>query len=98
MSDPRIYGSKRLYRAKEGRVIAGVCAGLGAYFGVDPTLVRLAFVFVSFFGGLGILFYLGAWIVLPEEGDNSSIAENLVNKQRQRQQTDSRDDEPWTSA
>jgi phage shock protein C len=98
MSDPRIYGSKRLYRAREGRVIAGVCAGLGAYVGVDPTLVRLAFVFLSFFGGLGILFYLGAWIVLPEEGDNASIAETFVNKQRQRQQTGNRENGPWTSA
>ena len=76
-------GTKRLYRPREGRVIAGVCAGLAAYFGVDPTLVRLAFALVTVFGGIGILLYLVAWIVIPEEGgDGASIAENFVSKQR----------------
>ena len=83
MNEPSSNGTKRLYRAREGRVVAGVCAGLAAYFGVDPTLVRLAFVLVTLFGGLGVLFYLCAWIVIPEEGGNgTSIAEDLVNKQR----------------
>ena len=83
MNEPSSNGTKRLYRAREGRVVAGVCAGLGAYFSVDPTLVRLAFVLVTLFGGLGVLFYLFAWIVIPEEGgDGTSIAENLVNKRR----------------
>jgi phage shock protein C len=83
MNEPSSNGTKRLYRAREGRVVAGVCAGLAAYFSVDPTLVRLAFVLVTLFGGLGVLFYLFAWIVIPEEGgDGTSIAENLVNKRR----------------
>ena len=72
-----------MYRPRDGRVVAGVCAGLAAYFGVDPTLVRLAFALVTVFGGLGILIYLCAWVVIPEEGgDGSSIAETFVNKQR----------------
>ena len=76
-------GTKRLYRAREGRVVAGVCAGLAAYFGIDPTLVRLAFALVTVFGGLGVLVYLCAWVVIPEEGDDgTSIAETLVNKRR----------------
>jgi phage shock protein PspC (stress-responsive transcriptional regulator) len=63
--------------------VAGVCAGLAAYFGVDPTLVRLGFALVTIFGGLGVLLYLCAWVVIPEEGgDGASIAETLVNKQR----------------
>ena len=83
MNEPSSNGTKRLYRVREGRVVAGVCAGLAAYFSVDPTLVRLAFVLVTLFGGLGVLFYLFAWIVIPEEGgDGTSIAENLVNKRR----------------
>ncbi len=82
MSEPFGNGTKRLYRLREGRVIAGVCAGLAAYFGIDPNLTRLMFVFASFFGGLGILVYLGAWVVIPEEGETSSIAESFVNKQR----------------
>jgi len=83
MNEPSSNGTKRLYRRREGRVVAGVCAGLAAYFGIDPTLVRLAFAVVTVFGGIGILVYLVAWIVIPEEGgDGSSIAESFVSKQR----------------
>jgi phage shock protein PspC (stress-responsive transcriptional regulator) len=92
MTEPSDNGTKRLYRAREGRVVAGVCAGLAAYFGIDPTLIRLATVILSFWG-VGIVFYLGAWIVIPEAGESSSIAENFVNKQRR-----NRDNDPWTSA
>jgi len=83
MNEPSSNGTKRLYRPRDGRVVAGVCAGLAAYFGVDPTLVRLAFALLTVFGGIGILLYLCAWIVIPEEGgDGTSIAESLVNKRR----------------
>jgi phage shock protein C len=83
MTEPSSNGSKRLYRTREGRVVAGVCAGLAAYFGIDPTLVRLAFALFTIFGGAGVLLYLVAWIVIPEDdGDGSSIAENFVSKRR----------------
>jgi phage shock protein PspC (stress-responsive transcriptional regulator) len=75
-------GTKRLYRIRDGRLVAGVCAGIAAYFGVDPTLVRLAFVLLTVFGGIGILLYLGAWLVIPDETDGMSIAESVVNKRR----------------
>lgn len=83
MNEPNSSGTKRLYRAREGRIVAGVCAGLATYFGVDPTLVRLAFALITVFGGFGVLLYLVAWVVIPEEGgDGASIAENVVNKRR----------------
>lgn len=83
MTEPSSNGTKRLYRPHEGRVVAGVCAGLAVYFGIDPTLVRLAFALLTIFGGAGILLYLCAWIVIPEKGgDGSSIAENFVSKRR----------------
>jgi phage shock protein PspC (stress-responsive transcriptional regulator) len=83
MTEPSSNGNKRLYRIREGRVVAGVCAGLAAYFGIDPTLVRLAFALFTIFGGAGVLLYLVAWIVIPEDdGDGSSIAENFVSKRR----------------
>jgi phage shock protein C len=83
MTEPSSNGTKRLYRIREGRVVAGVCAGLAAYFGIDPTLVRLAFALFTIFGGAGLLLYLVAWIVIPEnDGDGSSIAENFVSKRR----------------
>jgi phage shock protein C len=58
---------KRLYRSREDRMIAGVCGGLGEYFGIDPTLVRLLFVFAALFYGPGILAYLILMLVVPEE-------------------------------
>jgi phage shock protein C len=83
MTEPSINPSKRLYRTREGRIVAGVCSGIAAYFGIDPTLVRLAFAVFTIFGGAGILVYLLAWIVIPEEGgDGSSIAESFVSKRR----------------
>jgi phage shock protein PspC (stress-responsive transcriptional regulator) len=82
MTEPNINPSKRLYRTREGRIIAGVCTGIAAYFGIDPTLVRLAFAVLTIFGGAGILIYLIAWIVIPEEGDGSSIAESFVSNRR----------------
>ena len=82
MTEPNLTPSKRLSRTREGRVVAGVCAGIAAYFGVDPTLVRLAFAVLTVFGGAGVLLYLVAWIVIPDEGDGASIAETVVTKRR----------------
>ena len=59
--------TKKLYRSRENRMIAGVCGGLGDYFEIDPTLVRLALVFFSLWWGGGILLYLLAWFIIPEE-------------------------------
>src|SRR5450755_2569293 len=75
-------GTKRLYRRRDGRLVAGVCAGVADYFGVDVTLVRLAFAVFTIFWGLGALLYLAAWAVIPEEGQKASIVENVINKQR----------------
>jgi phage shock protein C len=82
MNEPNSNGKKRLYRLQYGRLVAGVCTGLGDYFGIDPTLVRLAFVLLTFIGGFGALLYLCAWIVIPDETDGTSIAESFVNKRR----------------
>ena len=77
-------GGKRLLRLRQGRIVAGVCAGLGAYFGVDVNLVRLAFGVLTVFYGLGILLYLIAWLILPEEGEDGSIVESFVGKRSSR--------------
>jgi phage shock protein C len=57
---------KRLYRSRNDRTLAGVCAGIAEYFGWDPTLVRLAWVLLTLLGGSGILLYLIMWLVVPE--------------------------------
>lgn len=59
--------NKQLYRSKKNRIIGGVCGGLGEYFDVDPTLIRLVWVIVFLMGGSGLLVYIIFWIILPEE-------------------------------
>lgn len=59
---------RRLYRSKTDSTIGGVCGGLGKYFSIDPTLIRLVFVLLAVFGGGGVLIYLILWIVIPLEG------------------------------
>ena len=59
--------SDRLHKSSTNRVIAGVCGGLGEYFGVDATIVRLLFVLLAIFHGIGVLAYIVLWIVMPRE-------------------------------
>lgn len=60
---------KRLYRSKKERIIAGVCGGIGIYFGIDPTLVRLLYIMTTVITGVlpGIIVYIIAVIIIPEE-------------------------------
>ena len=59
---------KRLYRSRTNHVIAGVCGGLGAYFSVDPVIIRIAWVLGTLAtAGTGVLAYLAFWIFVPEE-------------------------------
>ena len=56
----------RMYRDTDHRVIGGVCSGLGAYWGVDPVIIRVIFVALILAGGIGALVYLILYIVIPE--------------------------------
>lgn len=56
---------KKLYRSDEGKMIAGVCAGIGEYFSIDPTVVRLGFIIFACMGGSGILAYIIASVIIP---------------------------------
>ncbi len=60
---------KKLYRSERERMIAGVCGGLSEYFDVDPVVVRLLWVIVTCFVGSGILLYILACIIMPNESD-----------------------------
>lgn len=75
---------KTLTRTRDGRMIAGVCSGAGAYFGIDPNLIRLGLAISLIFGGVGILIYAIGWLLIPEEGHSTSILQDLINKQRQK--------------
>lgn len=59
---------KHLYRSKKNRLIAGVCGGIGEFLEVDATIIRLLWVFVTLLSmGLGVIAYIIAWIIVPEE-------------------------------
>jgi len=58
---------KRLHRSMQERKLAGVCGGLGDYFGFDPVFFRLFFLFSILFGGLGLIAYLALWLLVPEQ-------------------------------
>ena len=58
---------KRLYRSRDNRMIAGVCAGLGEYISIDPTIVRLLFVLVLYLSEATFWAYLIMMLIIPEE-------------------------------
>jgi phage shock protein PspC (stress-responsive transcriptional regulator) len=64
--------TKRLYRSQNDRMIGGVCAGLGEYLGIDPTIIRLLFAFTTIWGGAGALIYLVMLLVVPEEPQDAT--------------------------
>jgi len=61
---------KKLYRLKSDRKVAGVCSGIGQYFNIDPTIIRLLWVMSIFCFGGGIIAYILAIIIIPVEPDN----------------------------
>lgn len=58
---------KKLYKSRKDRKLSGVCGGLGQYFNVDSTLIRLIWILFVFFGGTGILAYLVCALIIPDE-------------------------------
>ena len=72
---------KKFRRKSKGKVLGGVCAGLADYFNIDVSLIRLAMVLLALADGLGILFYILAWIVVPEEDGEEKKEEGKVEEQ-----------------
>jgi phage shock protein C len=66
---------KKLTRSKDNRIIAGVCGGLGAYLDIDPNIIRILWALVSVIGYIitGIVVYIIAWALIPEEGEEEVI-------------------------
>jgi phage shock protein PspC (stress-responsive transcriptional regulator) len=73
---------KRLERSSDDKWIAGVSGGLGRYFDLTPAVFRLGFVVLTLLGGAGILVYIAAALVMPKEGDERSIAEDILANRR----------------
>jgi phage shock protein PspC (stress-responsive transcriptional regulator) len=72
LDEPQV--TKKLFRDPEKKVLGGVSAGMAAYFGIDVVVVRLLFIILTVFGGLGVITYIVLWIVLPEA---KSITEKM---------------------
>jgi phage shock protein PspC (stress-responsive transcriptional regulator) len=81
-SDNGARSEQRLHRRRHGRMVAGVAAGMADYFDIDPTMVRIGFVVLSLMGGLAIPLYVAGWLLIPEEGAELSVAEDLLAPER----------------
>ncbi|MFW6149025.1 MAG: PspC domain-containing protein [Atribacterota bacterium] len=64
--------AKKLYRSKKDSMIAGVCGGIAEYFDIDSTLVRLLAILIVFLGGVGVIVYIIAWIIIPENPEQKT--------------------------
>jgi phage shock protein PspC (stress-responsive transcriptional regulator) len=71
---------RMLRRRSSDRVVGGVASGLGDYFNVDPLLIRIGFVGLMVFGGMGIFLYVAAWLLMPDETTERSIAQRVLDR------------------
>lgn len=76
------FWATRPRRPRQGRMVAGVAAGIGRRYGIDPVIVRVALVVATVWGGAGVLFYLLAWLTLAEENDEASGLEAMLGQGR----------------
>ncbi len=70
---------KKLYRSVSKKMVAGTCAGVGDYFNIDETVVRLIFAILTVVTGVfpGLFIYMLAWIIIPEEGDHDRYTDMI---------------------
>ncbi|KJK52572.1 hypothetical protein UK23_03555 [Lentzea aerocolonigenes] len=76
----REFWAHRPVRPRAGRKLGGVATGIAMRYQIDPVIVRIAFVALALSGGVGVPMYLAGWLLLPEEGDQVSPLEALLNK------------------
>lgn len=81
-TDSLVDDLRALRRARDGRVVAGVCTGVGRQLGVDPVVLRVVMAVLTLFGGVGLLLYAAGWLLLPDEGDELSILEQQLGRRR----------------
>ncbi len=78
---------KKLYRSRSDRMIGGVCGGLGEYFGIDTTVVRLGFISFALLGGHGLLIYLVCLILIPLEPLSAPVEKSTLDTSSTSQQS-----------
>ena len=64
--------TRKLYRSRTDRKLAGICGGLAQYFNADTTLIRVLFVVLALLGGPGLVIYLLMWILVPQEPEDAA--------------------------
>src|SRR3954468_6820393 len=75
---------RRVERSRDERMVAGVAGGLGRYFDLHPMFFRGVFVVLTLLGGSGLLIYLAAALIMPNEGEQDSIASDRLKRYRDR--------------
>jgi phage shock protein PspC (stress-responsive transcriptional regulator) len=76
--EPQSTATRRLVRRSDDRYLAGVAGGVADYFAIDPVFVRIAFVVLTFVGGAGAIAYVAGWLLIPEEGEETSVGEDAL--------------------
>lgn len=76
--EPQPRPARRLTRSRRPKVVAGVCSGLGRYFDLDPVVFRVPLAVISVIGGLGLVFYGAAWLLIPAENERQNEARWLL--------------------
>lgn len=71
---------RTLYRSRKNRIIAGVCGGIGEYLDIDPAIIRVAWLLLTFLGGMSIIVYILAWVVIPDEKTKKNVIEEWSSK------------------
>lgn len=75
---------KKLYRDTKNEMLAGVCAGIAKYFDIDPTVIRLIWVVITFAGGSGLIAYIICALIIPEEPDFTEVDwQNIENENKE---------------
>ncbi|MGQ0465816.1 MAG: PspC domain-containing protein [Sporichthyaceae bacterium] len=73
-------GPRRIRRSVRDRMLAGVCGGVGEALGIDPVVIRVAVVVLTFFGGAGVVAYIAGWLLLPDAGGASPVRRALARR------------------
>jgi phage shock protein C len=79
---PNDAAERSLRRSFDGRMVAGVAAGAARYLGMDVTVVRIALVALALLGGIGVPLYVAAWLLVPDEDADESVAEHFMGGHR----------------
>jgi phage shock protein PspC (stress-responsive transcriptional regulator) len=70
--------ASHLRRSRDDRMLAGVAGGIARYLDADVTLVRVAIAALALFTGVGAVLYLAAWLLIPEDGQDESLAQAWI--------------------